>query len=165
MRDAREKFFTTMALLTAMVLLAVGALALAPPDPAATAAPMSQGHFEGHLQHLTQKLNLTADQQASARQLFQELKAKAAPIHQAQMQLRTQLKTALAAPNPDATAVGQLVIQMHQNRAQLKPVMDSLHQQFEALLNPDQLAQWKQMLAAHSSFRHFRGGPDWGPSE
>jgi Spy/CpxP family protein refolding chaperone len=113
--------------------------------------------FEAHLQKMAQKLNLTEEQQATAKQLFQDLKAKVAPIHQAQQALHTQLKAALAAPSPDAATVGQVVIQMHQNRAQLKPVMQAFHQQLEALLTPEQLAQFKKMQAAHPAFGHHRG--------
>jgi Spy/CpxP family protein refolding chaperone len=149
-----------LALAATLALLAVpalGALGSAPDDQAAVQDHAA--HFAMHLQHLSQKLNLTAEQQASAKQLAQDLHAKMAPLHQAQQALHTQLKAALAAPSPDAATVGQLVIQMHQNRAQIKPVMEAFHQQLEALLNPDQLAQYKQMLAAHPFFRHHGDGP------
>jgi len=168
MRAPREKSLTTIglaALAATLVLLALPALALA-----GTAAPMGEADhaaaltpaqheamFEAHLQKMAQKLNLTEEQQATAKQLFQDLKAKVAPIHQAQQALHTQLKAALAAPNPDAATVGQVVIQMHQNRAQLKPVMQAFHQQLEALLTPEQLAQFKKMHAAHPAFGHHRG--------
>jgi Spy/CpxP family protein refolding chaperone len=161
MKEPRKKPLGAVALLAlaaTLALLAVPALGLALDDQAATAQGPA-AHFGMHLQHLSQKLNLTAEQQASAKQLAQDLHAKMAPLHQAQQALHTQLKAALAAPSPDAAAVGQLVIQMHQNRAQIKPVMEAFHQQFEALLNPDQLAQYKQMLAAHPFFRHHGDGP------
>ncbi|MBV8199310.1 MAG: periplasmic heavy metal sensor [Acidobacteria bacterium] len=147
-----------LALAATLALLAVPALGLAQSDPAAAGPHSPAAHFGMHLQHLTQKLNLTAEQQATAKQMAQDLAAKMAPIHQAQKALHTQLKAALTVPNPDAATVGQVVIQMHQNRAQVKSVMDAFHQQFEALLNPDQLAQYKQMLAAHSAFRHHGAG-------
>lgn len=162
MRESRSKFLIAFALLALVALVAGPALARAFQDGTDTAAGMG-GVPHDHsmmLRHMATKLNLTAEQQASAKQLFADLKAKMAPVHQAQQQLHTQLKAALAAPNPDAAAVGQLVISMHQGRTQLKPVMDAFHQQFEALLTPDQLTQYKQMLAAHSSssHRHFAGG-------
>src|SRR6202023_1655618 len=164
MREPKNKFLIAFALLALVALLAGPALARAFQDEADAAAGVA-GVPHDHsmmLQHMATKLNLTAEQQASAKQLFADLKAKMAPVHQAQQQLHTQLKAALAAPSPDAATVGQLVISMHQGRAQLKPVMDAFHQQFEALLNPDQLAQYKKMLAAHSSssfHRHSAGCP------
>jgi len=159
MRAPRDKSLTTVGLLTlaaTLVLLAVPALALAQADAAATPA-QHQAMFGMHLQKMAQKLNLTEEQQATAKQLFQDLKAKTAPIHQAQQALNTQLKAALAVPNPDAATVGQVVIQQHQNRAQLKPVMQAFHQQLEALLTPEQLAKFKQMQASHPAFGHHRG--------
>lgn len=159
MRAPRDKSLTTLgrlALAAILVLLAVPALALAG-QAAEGAAGSHEAMFEMHLQKMAQKLNLTEEQQASAKQLFQDLKAKVAPIHQAQQALHTQLKSALAAANPDAATVGQMVIQMHQNRAQLKPVMQAFHQQLEALLTPDQLAKFKQMQASHPAFGHHRG--------
>ncbi len=158
MTEARQKSPSTMGLLALaaiLVLLAVPALAS---GQAPAAVPMPhQAHFDMHLQKMAQKLNLTAEQQAAAKQLAQDLQTKLAPLHQAQQALHTQLEAALAAPNPDAAAVGQLVIQIHQGHAQLKPAMDAFHQQLEALLNPDQLAQYKQMLADHPAFGHHRG--------
>jgi Spy/CpxP family protein refolding chaperone len=164
MREPRNKFLIAFALLALVALLAGPALARAFQDEADAAGVVGVPHDHSMmLQHVAKKLNLTAEQQASAKQLFADLKAKMAPIHQAQQQLHTQLEAALAAPSPDAATVGQLVISMHQGRAQLKPTMDAFHQQFEALLNPDQLAQYKQMLAAHSSssfHRHSAGCPN-----
>jgi Spy/CpxP family protein refolding chaperone len=164
MRAPKDKSLTTLGLLAlaaTLVLFAVPALTVAasaaPAGQAAGTAGSHEAMFEMHLQKMAQKLNLTEEQQASAKQLFQDLKAKVAPIHQAQQALHTQLKSALAAPNPDAATVGQAVIQMHQNRAQLKPVMQAFHQQLEALLTPDQLAKFKQMQASHPAFGHHRG--------
>ena len=165
MRAPRDKSLSTLGLLAlaaTLVLLAVPALTLAESaahagQAAAGTAGSHEAMFEAHLQKMAQKLNLTEEQQASAKQLFQDLKAKVAPLHQAQQALHTQLKSALAAPNPDAATVGQVVIQMHQNRAQLKPVMQAFHQQLEALLTPDQLAKFKQMQASHPAFGHHRG--------
>jgi Spy/CpxP family protein refolding chaperone len=166
MRAPREKSLTTfglLALAATLVLLAVPALTLAEnaaqaeQAAAATAPSQHEAMFEAHLQKMAQKLNLTEAQQASAKQLFQDMKAKVGPIHQAQQALHTQLKAALAVPNPDAATVGQVVIQIHQNRAQLKPAMEAFHQQMEALLTPDQLAKFKQMQAAHPAFGHHRG--------
>jgi Spy/CpxP family protein refolding chaperone len=158
MRESRVKSLTAMAplaLLAALALLALPALALAGADQAgADHAAMSAQAFGDHLQMMAKKLNLTEEQQASAKLLFQDFQAKIAPLHQAQQTLHTQLKAALAAANPDAATVGQAVIQLHQNRAQMKPLMEAFHQQLEALLTPEQLAKFKQMHANHSSFRH-----------
>jgi periplasmic protein CpxP/Spy len=158
MRESRVKSLTAMAplaLLATLALLAVPALALAGADQAAAGhAGMSAQAFSDHLQKMATKLNLTEEQQASAKQLFQDFQTKMAPLHQAQQTLHAQLKAALAVANPDAATVGQAVIQLHQNQAQMKPLMAAFHQQLEALLTPEQLAKFKQMHANHPSFRH-----------
>jgi Spy/CpxP family protein refolding chaperone len=155
MQLRREKFAIALAVLALMALIA-GPLAAQADSTATVATPT--GHQGMMLQRLTVKLNLTEDQQASAKQLSQELQTKLAPFHQAAQQLHTQLKAALGVATPDAATVGAAVIGLHQNRAQIKPIMQAYHQQFQALLNPDQLATYKQMLAAHPHTRHFKGG-------
>jgi Spy/CpxP family protein refolding chaperone len=154
MRLRRETFVTALCL---MALLAVLAAPLAAQGTPAATSPV-QHHQGMMMQRLATKLNLTDDQQTSAKALFQEMQTKLQPLHQAQKQLNQQLKAALGVATPDAATVGQAAIALHQNRAQMKPIVQAYHQQFEALLNPDQLASYKQMLAAHSSFRHSRGG-------
>jgi Spy/CpxP family protein refolding chaperone len=169
MSQSRKKMMIAFAPLAVAVLIAGTALAQSQTDQAgsqATAAAHPGGHPHAMgmhiLQHLSSRLNLTAEQQASAKQLFQDFHAKAAPVHQAQLALRGQLKAALAAPNPDPAAVGQIVISMHQNRQQLKPALAASVQQFEALLNPDQLAKFKEILASHPFLKRFQDGPDPG---
>lgn len=158
MKLRREKYLTACAVLAIMALVA-GPLAAAQADQAAgTAVTVPSPHAGMMLQRLTVKLNLTEEQQASVKQLGADLQTKLQPLHQAQKQLHAQLKAALAAPTPDAATVGQAVIAMHQNGAQMKPLMQAYHQQLEALLNPDQLATYKSMVAGHSSHRHFKGG-------
>lgn len=156
MRESRVKSLIKMAPLALVTLALVTLALLAVPALALAGGP---AHMHGdHLTMLTKKLNLTEEQQASAKQMFADLKAKMAPVHAAQKALHTQLKAALGIPEPDAATVGQVVIQMHQNRAQLKPVMAAFHQQFEALLTPEQLATYKTMQARHAQFRQHWGG-------
>src|ERR1700720_1602716 len=110
MRAPKDKSLTTLGLLALaapLVLLAVPALTVAASaaeagQAAAGTAGSHEAMFEMHLQEMAQKLNLTEEQQASAKQLFQDLKTKAAPIHQAQQALHTQLKPALAVATPAA---------------------------------------------------------------
>jgi Spy/CpxP family protein refolding chaperone len=169
MSQSRKKLMIAFAPLAIAALVAGTAIAQSQTDQSgsqtsAAAHPGGHPHAMGlhMLQHLSSKLNLTAEQQASAKQLFQDFHAKAAPIHQAQLALRGQLKTALAAPNPDPAAVGQIVISMHQNRLQLKPALDASMQQFQALLTPDQQAKYKEILASHPFLERLQGGPNPG---
>jgi Spy/CpxP family protein refolding chaperone len=174
MSQSRKKLLIAFAPLAIAALIAGAAIAQStssqtdPSGSQTSAATHPGGHTHAMglhmLQHLSNRLNLTAEQQASAKQLFQDFHAKAAPIHQAQLALHGQLKAALAAPNPDPAAVGQIVISMHQNRQQLKPALDASMQQFQALLTPDQLAQYKEILASHPFLKRFQAGLD-GPGQ
>jgi Spy/CpxP family protein refolding chaperone len=74
-----------------------------------------------HLQMLSEKLNLTDDQ-----------KAKIKPILQDQMQ---QMKTV----REDSS------LSEEQKRAKMKSVHESLHDQINAVLTPEQQAKFKQM--------------------
>jgi Spy/CpxP family protein refolding chaperone len=157
MKQTREKVLIASALL---LVLALAAVAVSAQSDGTAAQTMAPSHHAMMLQHLTTKLNLTADQQATAKQLMQDLHAKMQPLHQAQQQLHTDLKTALAAANPDAATVGRLVIQLHQGQAQLKPLMEEFSQKFEAVLNPDQLATYKQLKASHLNSHQRHSGSD-----
>jgi len=153
MKQWRQKHLIAVALVGLLALVAGPVLAQT--DSTAPAAP-AHGHA-GMMAKMAQKLNLSDDQVAAVKQLHTDLATKMAPIHAQQQQLRTQLKAALGVANPDAATVGKLVIQQNQARAQMKPIMAEFHQQFQALLNPDQLATYKQMLASHTASRHFQG--------
>lgn len=157
MKQWRQKYLIAVALVGLLALVAGPVLAQTDSTAPATPVP-HHGHAAGMMAKMAQKLNLSDDQVAAVKQLHTDLATKMAPIHQQQQQLRTQLKTALGVASPDAATVGKLVIQQNQVRAQMKPIMAEFHQQFQALLNPDQLATYKQMLASHTSFRHFQGG-------
>jgi Spy/CpxP family protein refolding chaperone len=85
-------------------------------------AGMQRGESaDQHLQMLSEKLNLTDEQ-----------KAKLKPILQDQMQ---QMK----AVREDSS------LSEEQKRAKMKPIHESLHDQINAVLTPEQQAKFKQM--------------------
>ena len=114
-------------ILTILILLAAG-LTFAQPSQESQAptpnkhAGMQRGESaDQHLQMLSEKLNLTDDQ-----------KAKLRPILQGQMQ---QMK----AVREDSS------LSEEQKRAKMKPIHESLHDQINAVLTPEQQAKFKQM--------------------
>jgi Spy/CpxP family protein refolding chaperone len=123
--------------------------------PGATAAAVGGLHHGMMMHHFAamKALNLTDEQKASAKQLMQEMKAKSAPLWQAQRALAQQYRAALAAESPDAAAVGKIAIQMHENRQQMKPVMQEFHQKFQALLTPEQQTKFQALQQSHH-FQH-----------
>jgi len=114
-------------ILTILILLAAG-LTFAQPSQESQAptpnkhAGMQRGESaDQHLQMLSEKLNLTDDQ-----------KAKLRPILQDQMQ---QMK----AVREDSS------LSEEQKRAKMKPIHESLHDQINGVLTPEQQAKFKQM--------------------
>jgi Spy/CpxP family protein refolding chaperone len=150
MRNLSKKFVAACAVFGVAALLAVPAMA----QDTTAVQPTHQATM---LAHLTTKLNLTEEQQTSAKALFADLQTRMQPIHTAAKALRTQLHTAFQASAPDAATVGNLVIQEHQNRAAMKAAMTEFHTKFQALLTPDQLTAFNQMHAKRSAFRGHHG--------
>jgi Spy/CpxP family protein refolding chaperone len=153
----------TKAVLLAAAVLALIALPLAAQHAAvsattgATGAPGEGGHagmLAAHIHGMVKELNLTDDQKAAAKPIFQEIHAQAQPIHQQLGTIHQQLQTALNSPSPDATAIGNLVIQSHQLMQQMKPILEAADQKFQAILTPDQLTKYQALKASHD----FPGG-------
>jgi periplasmic protein CpxP/Spy len=115
-------------ILTILVLLAAGLTFAQPsqesqaptPDKHAGMHPNGES-ADQHLQMLSEKLNLTDDQ-----------KAKLKPILQDQMQ---QMKVV----REDSS------LSQEQKRAKMKSIHESLHDQINAVLTPEQQAKFKQM--------------------
>lgn len=117
---------------------------------------------------MAEYLQLTEQQQASARQLYQQLREQTQPLREEQKALREQLRTALAAANPDPTAVGRLVIDIHAKREQMKAAREQMHKSFAALLTPEQRQKYEALQDARESFgprRHGRFGRHGGFGE
>ena len=116
-------------ILPSLVLLAAGlTLAQTPQETQAPSSDKQAGmhhHNEmsadQHLQMLSEKLNLTDDQQA-----------KLKPVLQDNMQ---QIKTV----REDSS------LSQEQKHAKLKSIHDSMHDQINAVLTPEQQAKFKQM--------------------
>jgi Spy/CpxP family protein refolding chaperone len=110
-----------------ILMLLVASLTLAQPSQDSQAptpekhAGMHAESADQHLQMLSEKLNLTDDQ-----------KAKVKPILQDQMQ---QMK----AVREDSS------LSQEQRRAKMKSIHESLHEQINSVLTPDQQAKFKQM--------------------
>ncbi len=114
-------------ILTIVVLLAAGLMFAQPSQESQAPTPdkhagMQHGESaDQHLQMLSEKLNLTDDQTA-----------KLKPILQDQMQ---QMK----AVREDSS------LSEEQKRAKMKSIHESLHEQINAVLTPEQQAKFKQM--------------------
>ena len=120
MSKSRWSILTILVLSTAGVTFAQTSPQASTPDKHAGMHQKGQS-AEQHLQMLSEKLNLTDDQ-----------KAKVKPILQDQMQ---QMK----AVREDSS------LSEDQRRAKMKSIHESLHDQINAVLTPEQQAKFKQM--------------------
>ena len=120
MSKSRWSILAILVLSAAGVTLAQTSPQASTPDKHAGMHQKGEG-VEQHLQMLSEKLNLTDDQ-----------KAKLKPILQDQMQ---QMK----AVREDSS------LSEDQKRAKMKSIHESLHDQINAVLTPEQQAKFKQM--------------------
>ena len=120
MSKSRWSIFTILVLSAAGVTFAQTSPQASTPDKHAAVHQKGES-AEQHLQMLSEKLNLTDDQ-----------KAKLKPILQDQMQ---QMK----AVREDSS------LSEDQRRAKMKSIHESLHDQINAVLTPEQQAKFKQM--------------------
>lgn len=122
---SRWSILTILVVLTAGLLFASQSYPApqtsAPPQGSAMGAHPDASSPEAHLQMLSEKLNLTADQ-----------KVKLKPILEEQAQ---QMK----AVREDAS------LSPEQQKAKMKTIHESFHGQFNAVLTPEQQAKLKQM--------------------
>lgn len=158
------KIRNTIAAGACAALLVAGALLAQP-----------HGHMMGHgmdksgaagmagmEEHLASALNLTDAQKASAKQLHQELWAKAQPLMTKMRQQHDELKALLDGGHPDATEIGQKVIAAHDTRAQLKALHEEFANRFSAQLTADQKVKFQEM---RQRFEHGTGGGPGHPGE
>ena len=92
-----------------------------------------------------QELNLTAEQKESAKQLHEEMMAKAHPImeqHHAQME---EVHSLLDAGNANATEIGQKMIAAHATRKQLEAIHEEGFERFKSFLTAEQQAKLEEL--------------------
>ena len=110
---------------------------------------------------LADYLDLTDEQRASARQLFEAQRDKVRPLFEQQRGLREQLETTLDDPAASDAALGQLVKQLHANRQAMKTARQELRAQLTTLLDPAQKAKLDQL---ETVMQGLRGARPWGPT-
>jgi Spy/CpxP family protein refolding chaperone len=110
--------------------------------------------MQQHAAFLTKALSLTADQQAAAKKLHEDLAAKAQPLMAQHHQQMKDIHALLDGGSADAADIGQKTIDAHATGQQLKALHDEFRTKFSALLSPDQLAKFQQIQAAHPERGH-----------
>ena len=125
-----------------VVALAFAALSL--PVLAQNAADQGQGKHHGmpsvdeRVQHLTKMLNLSTDQQAKVKSIFEDQQNQMASLKQ-------------------NTSMSQ-----EDRRAKFQAIHQDTHQKIQALLNDDQKAKFEQMQAQRKEHMGMHGQGDAG---
>jgi protein CpxP len=106
-------------------------------------------------------LNLTDDQKAQLKAMREQQREALRPVAEQQRALRDQIRQALESPNPDAARIGQLEIQAHQLRLQMRAEREKAMAAFVNVLTPEQKAQWEKLKQEREQRREqFRGDRD-----
>ncbi|HEX7183386.1 MAG TPA: periplasmic heavy metal sensor [Thermoanaerobaculia bacterium] len=151
-------------ILTAVILTAlVAALALPALAPAGQTAQVAEAarpnpvELLNNPRALARYLRLTPEQLAAFRQLRQELQNTVEPLREQQRDLREQLRDQLEASSPDACAIGETSVDIHELGEQIRAAVEHFDEQFSAILTPAQLARYE---ALKELARQLRGGED-----
>lgn len=150
-----------------LTLIAAGLLALLPIVAIAAPGAERRGHGPGGgLRGILPPpgyLDLTDEQIEAAQAIREGVRAEMGATRDESRTLREQLKTTLDGDSPDATAVGQMVIQLHGLRQQTREIMKEAESQFAALLTDEQLTKWENYKELRKGRRGARRGGGFGP--
>ena len=106
------------------------------------------GHIRGGIwqsEHLARMLDLTAEQRTAAKALSEDFAAQAEPLWTSAREQRRQVHEMIEGANPNATAIGERMIAVHQVHQQLKALHESFDAKFSALLDADQREDFEEM--------------------
>ena len=136
-------------LLTFCVAGILSAQSATPPQP----APSSHARREHRdmVARLSQRLNLTADQQTQARAIFKQARADAKALSPKLRNERVALRTAIKSDNEPQ--IDRILNQDSQLNVQAKAIHAKAMAKFYQTLNPDQKAKFD-----HMGMRHRKAG-------
>jgi len=122
------------------------------PDDAPPPPPMHHHGFgmEGHMHFLAAKLNLTDDQKAQAKTIWEKERPTMKPLMQQERAVDSQLRQYVEGTF-DPVKVQALAAQKAQIQAQITVEQTRIHNEMYQILTADQKAQLKQMKADHEA--------------
>ena len=138
---------TLIASMIAVVVLALAGAAVAggPHFKRAGGPHMVFEHGGGHMAHMAEKLDLTADQKEAGKKLHEEAMTRAEPLMEQHHQQMEEIHSLLDAGTATATEIGEKMIAAHATRKQLRAVHDETKASFAALLTAEQRAKLEEM--------------------
>jgi Spy/CpxP family protein refolding chaperone len=138
----------TLTTALALLILSLGTLSAQPRGPQGSGGPGGPGFGGpgGGDNALADYLALTADQKAAWQTAQTELRATIDGLHDQERTLGDQLRTALE--GTDATAIGNLMLQLRALRTQIDTARDAADARFAASLTADQKVKFAAFQAA-----------------
>lgn len=118
---------------------------------------MVHGGGGGHMMHggpaFAEALDLTDEQKEAAKQIHEEIWAKAQPLMEQHHQQFEEVHALLDAGNANATEIGQKVIAAHASMKQVEALHEEGMERFKAILTEEQKAKL-ETLEKDESFPH-----------
>lgn len=162
----RRRRFTAILLTAGVAVLALAGVAVAAAGHGGPHArgPMAERFLEHRFERLAEYLELSEAQRSEAEALRERWLGDMRERHQANAASFETIHEMAAAENPDATAIGELVIQMHREREAMKAAHQGYRSALVELLTPEQaekLEAWeasRPWVAGFGPHRWHRGG-------
>lgn len=111
--------------------------------------PGGPGGHMGALHGFIQELGLSEQQKEDARQIHEEIWAKAEPVMEQHHQQMEEVHSLLDAGNVNATEIGQKVIAAHATRKQLEAIHEEGFERFKSILTAEQQAKLEELKKEH----------------
>ncbi len=157
----------TLALLAIALLALLPLIALAEPGSGQRGRGRGNGPGSGPGRGMFPPpgyLDLTDEQIEAVDVIRESVRAEMEAGREEAGTLHEALKAALDGDNPDATAVGQMTIELHGLRQQRRAILEDAESRFAVLLTAEQLEKWENYKELRQGRRqHRRGGPGGGP--
>lgn len=168
----RKTIYTAVA----FSLMVFASMAFAQPGPGGHGGPGSGGPGNGGPGNggagmvapsggLIEYLGLDDAQLQAWNAYHEEFGTTIEPMHETMQELHAQLREAVAADAPNATLVGQLMLDIEAVRAQVFAARGVLETNLKSILTADQLIKFEAFRAAQAQMRRGAGGPGGGPGQ
>jgi Spy/CpxP family protein refolding chaperone len=112
-----------------------------------------EGGEGGHMMHgdfgFVQELGLSDEQKESAKQIHEEIWAKAEPLMEQHRQQMEEVHSLLDAGNANATEIGQKMIAAHAAMKQIEALHEEGMGRFKALLTEEQKEKLDKLMEDH----------------
>ena len=157
---------STLITLSVAVVLAAS-FAIAQPGPGRAGGPGPGGPNEGAMvpgANLIEYLGLDDAQIEAWNAYHEEFRATVEPLRDTKRDFHVQLREALDAETQDATAIGQLMLDIEGVRDEIFAAKDARDENLKSILTADQLLKFEAFRAAQAQRRGMRG-PGGGPGK